>query len=276
LKTKKIYYEYNFQVKNPEVFRDILIAVLAESDFEGFTETSEGFLAYIDKKKDVEKILTDFQDFYDFTVKEILPQNWNKKWESIIQPLIIENQVYIRTSFHPEKNFPYIINIDPKMSFGTGHHETTELMIRQMLNMDFVGKTVIDIGAGTGVLSILAEQLGAQKIFAVDIDEWSFDNMKENFEKNLTEKIEAFWGDATFLKEFPKADIVLANINLNVLLDDFDYYNEALKNGGKLLMSGFLSEDIPILKKQAKKYGMKFEKVLSKNDWQSMLFSKVP
>ncbi len=274
MSTKKKYKEYSFHLNQPEVFRDIFIAELSEKGFEGFTETEDGFIAYTSEEISPDFLKEKYPVSFEYEVKDILPRNWNKKWEEQIHPLVIDNKVYIRTSFHPEENFPFVITIDPKMSFGTGHHETTELMIRQMLEMDFQEKTVLDMGAGTGVLSILAEKLGAKEITAIDIDEWAYENMMENFDLNNTKHITPYLGGATLLKDPEKFDIILANINLNILMQDFESYAKSLKKGGQLLLSGFLNQDIPVLKEKAKKFGMLFERHLEKNQWNSLRFKK--
>ena len=267
------YKEFKFALEQPDEHREILIALLSQAGFEGFVETDDGFLAYTDQDLLPEQILVSLNIPYQYTTKTVVEQNWNKTWEQQIKPLIIDEQIYIKTSFHPEKSFPYVITIDPKMSFGTGHHETTYLMIRQMLNIDFSGKSVIDMGAGTGVLSILAEMLGATEIYAIDIDKWAYENMLENFEKNNTTKIKAFHGDAQTLKQLSTVDIFLANINRNILLNDLAAYAKRLKPNGQLVLSGFYTEDIPLLTAAAKQNGMVFESKMQKNNWTSLKFN---
>ncbi len=274
MSTKATYKEYNFILEQPDIFRDIFIAELSQEGFEGFTETPGGFIAYTSKKNTPDFLRQKYPVKFEYKVNEIQPQNWNEKWEKQIRPLVIEDKIYIRTSFHPPKKYPYVIIIDPKMSFGTGHHETTELMIRQMLEMDFKGKKVLDMGAGTGVLSILATQLGAKEVIAIDIDEWAYENMIENFELNQTKSIDAYLGGAELLSKFERFDIILANINLNILMDDFDSYVKALQKDGQLLLSGFLEEDVDTLKRKADEFGMLFERHLSKNKWNSLRFKK--
>ena len=266
------YKEFKFVLEQPDATREILIALLSQAGFEGFVETDEGFLAYTNQDLLPEQILTSLDIPYQYTTKTVVAQNWNKTWEQQIKPLIIDNQIYIKTSFHPEKHYPYIITIDPKMSFGTGHHETTYLMIRQMLNMDFTGKSVVDMGAGTGVLSILAEMLGATEIYAIDNDKWAYENMLENFEKNNTSQIKAFHGDAQILTQLPPVDIFLANINRNILLNDLAAYNQRLKPDGQLVLSGFYTEDMPLLVEAAEQNGMVFEGQMQKNNWVSLKF----
>lgn len=267
------YKEFKFVLEQPDEHREILIALLSQAGFEGFVETHDGFLAYTNQDLLPELILASLNIPYQYTTKTVVEQNWNKTWEQQIKPLIIDDQIYIKTSFHPEKNYPYIITIDPKMSFGTGHHETTYLMILQMLNMNFKDKSVIDMGAGTGVLSILAEMLGATEIYAIDNDKWAYENMLENFEKNHTEQIKAFHGDAQTLKQLPTVDIFLANINRNILLNDLSAYVERLKPNGQLVLSGFYTEDIPLLVEAAEQNGMVFESQMQKNNWTSLKFN---
>ena len=267
------YKEFKFVLELPDEHREILIALLSQAGFEGFVETHDGFLSYTDQDLLPELILVSLNIPYQYTTKTVVEQNWNKTWEQQIKPLIIDDQIYIKTSFHPEKNYPYIITIDPKMSFGTGHHETTYLMIRQMLNMNFKDKSVIDMGAGTGVLSILAEMLGATEIYAIDNDKWAYENMLENFEKNHTEQIKAFHGDVQILTQLPTVDIFLANINRNILLNDLAAYAERLKPNGQLVLSGFYTEDIPLLVEAAEQNGMVFESQMQKNNWTSLKFN---
>ena len=266
------YKEFKFVLGQPNMDREILIALLSQAGFEGFVETNEGFLAYTNQDLMPEQILEYIDIPYQYTTKEIVEQNWNKTWEQQIKPLIIDEQIYIKTSFHPEKNYPYIITIDPKMSFGTGHHETTYLMIRQMLNMDFTGKSVIDMGAGTGVLSILSEMFGATEIYAIDNDKWAYENMLENFEKNHTSQIKAFHGDAQMLPQLPAVDVFLSNINRNILLNDLAAYAGRIKPGGQLVLSGFYTEDMPLLTAAAEQNGMMFESKMQKNNWTSLKF----
>ncbi len=267
------YKEYNFKINQSEQ-RDIFIALLSQAGFEGFVETAEGFLAYTGQTLQIETILKRLNIPYSYTLRTVKNENWNKIWEQQIKALVIDEQIYIRTSFHPEKNYPYVVTIDPKMSFGTGHHETTYLMIKQMMTMDFDKKTVIDMGAGTGVLSILAEYFGATEIYAIDIDEWAYNNMLENFETNQNKYIKSYFGGAEKLKDLPAVDIILANINLNILVDDFSAYVRSLKASGQLLMSGFYNDDIPVLENMAKQNGMMFVNKLVKNNWASVLFVK--
>jgi len=270
-----LYKEYSFELENPDVFRDIFIAELALNGFEGFVETEKGFLAYTNTTINPREYLSKYDTGYQFIVKEIEEENWNKTWESQIQPLEIDDFIYIKTSFHPDKDFPLVITIDPKMSFGTGHHETTYLMIQQMLNLSFKDKTVLDMGAGTGVLAILAHQFGARPVYAVDNDKWAYENMLENFAKNQAQSVQAYYGDAELLEKFPRFDIILANINRNILLNDMHKYIQKLNNGGRLVLSGFYQEDVPLLLNEAKKYGMIFEKQLQKNDWISLRLKKM-
>ncbi len=268
------YKEFDFKLEQP-VQRDIFIALLSQAGFEGFVETPDGFLAYTNENLSPELILKNFSMPYSYTVKIIKNENWNRTWEQQIKPLLIDEKIYIKTSFHPYKDYPYVVTIDPKMSFGTGHHETTYLMIKQMMTMDFNDKTVIDMGAGTGVLSILAAYFGAKKIFAIDIDEWAYNNMLENFKKNRVNTIKAYYGGAEKLNALPQADIFLANINRNVLLDDMPQYSNRLKSGGQLVMSGFYEDDRPLLETVARQNGMKFVSEMVKNNWISLKFLKI-
>lgn len=268
------YKEFNFKLEQPGM-RDIFIALLSEAGFKGFVETPEGFLAYASENIRPDEILAGVLIPYKFSVREVKNENWNKSWEQHIKPLIIDEQIYIRTSFHPQKEYPYVVTIDPKMSFGTGHHETTYLMIKQMMSMDFKNRSVIDMGAGTGVLSILSEYFGATEIYAIDIDEWAYENMLENFEKNNTKNIQTFFGGAEILEDLPTVDIFLANINRNILLEDMKAYTLHIKQGGHLIISGFYEEDVPLLDDAAKQNGMMFVNKIVKNNWTSLKFVKL-
>ena len=271
----KYYKAYNFELSDVSTMRDVYIALLSEAGFEGFAETEKGFLAYTNHEIAVEEVLSLFEGQYAFSTEEVEEENWNKSWEKQIKPLVIDNQIYIKTSFHPEKDIPTVITIDPKMSFGTGHHETTYLMIKQMMQMNFAGKSVLDMGAGTGVLSILAKKMGADSVYAVDNDKWAYENMLENFDKNNAKDVQSFLGDASILKDFPRFDIVLANINRNILLADIQYYTQKIKPNGNLVLSGFYREDIPLIETETKKYGMVFEREMEKNNWMSLQFKKM-
>ncbi len=270
----KTYKEYHFVLNDTENQRDIFIALLSQAGFEGFVETDKGFLAYTDSDIPPEAVLNHLNFNYEVSVKDVVEENWNKTWEQQIKPLIIDNQVYIKTSFHPDKDLPVVITIDPKMSFGTGHHETTYLMIKQMLSMDLLQKDVIDMGAGTGVLAILAKKMGANRIFAIDNDPWAYDNMLENFNKNKADGIKAYHGDAQTLSDLPQVDLFLANINRNILLNDLQFYVPKIKTSGVLLLSGFYEPDVPLLKSEALKHGMVFESKQVKNDWTGLKLIK--
>ncbi len=267
-----LYTEYIFKLENPDIYSEIFMAELAELGFEAFEERPDGFSAFTNKAIDFEKHLEKYHQKYSFTSRQIPEENWNKTWEKHIQPLEIDDKIYIKTSFHPDKNFQIVVQIDPKMSFGTGHHETTYLMIKQLLKMDLKHKSILDMGAGTGVLSIIANRLGASPIYAVDNDKWAYENMLENFEKNGVSEIKSFLGDAGILKDFPKFDVVLANINRNILLRDINQYINKLHKNGVLIMSGFYTEDIPIIVAEANRCGMVFEGQMQKNNWVSLFF----
>lgn len=271
----KYYKAYNFELSNASSLRDLFIALLSQAGFEGFVETENGFLAYTNQEIDVAEALSLFEGQYTFSTEEVVEENWNQSWEKQIKPLVIDDQIYIKTSFHPEKDMPTVITIDPKMSFGTGHHETTYLMIKQMMQMNFEGKSVLDMGAGTGVLSILAKKMGADSVYAVDNDKWAYENMLENFEKNDAKDVQSFLGDASILEGFPVFDFVLANINRNILLADIQYYTKKIKSGAILVLSGFYREDIPLIVDETKKYGMVFEREMEKNNWMSVRFKKI-
>lgn len=266
------YIAYHFKITPLEPAREILIAELNAVGFESFTETTDGLSAFIPKSNWQPHILHEVYilNSGEFTIvydrEEIEPINWNEKWESNFTPIEIDQKVSIRAPFHKTGHLPYNILIEPKMSFGTGHHETTHLMVQQMLNLDFTNKPVLDMGCGTGVLAILAEFLGASKIDAVDIDKWSFTNTLENIKRNNCKKIHVFHDNAQFLKD-QKYGVILANINLNILLQDMDKYLKALLPGGILVLSGFYREDLPQIEAIVLKDNLKKLPYLEKNNW---------
>jgi len=257
-----------------EYIADILASELGEIGFDSFVPTENGIIAYIQEsnfqKPDFENLLSDFPVFgkIEYSIKNIPQENWNEEWEkNFFEPIIIGNECVIHSSFH--KNIPqakYNIIIDPKMSFGTGHHETTSLMIEEILKMDFVGKKVLDMGCGTSVLTILAAMRGAKNVTAIDIDTWCVENSHENVKLNNVSNIEILLGDAKLLKGMV-FDIIIANINRNILLADIRQYAECLTNNGELYMSGFYKEDIPIIEAEANKYGLKLDCFKEKNGW---------
>ncbi len=269
------YKAFDFKLKQPEIYRDIFIAKLAEAGFEGFVETKQGFTAYTELDINPDQYLNNFDVEYTYTTSKIPEQNWNKTWEKQIKPLVIDDFIYIKTSFHPPKDYPLVLTIDPKMSFGTGHHETTFLMIQQLLELKWNNKIVLDMGAGTGVLAVLTNKFGAQQVYAVDNDKWAYENMLENFEKNQSQNIKAILGDANVLENLPRFDVILANINRNILLQDMTTYSQKLKKNGYLILSGFYLDDVPLLLHSAQKNGMIFEKQLEKNNWISLRLKKM-
>ena len=261
-------------------FTEILIAELSMLGFESFQETETGFIAHADIYPDQNQVNEAFSRYQkqaaiEFWLEEVARENWNQKWEESYKPIMVEDQCVVRASFHsPQPGIPIEIIINPRMSFGTGHHETTYLMMAAQLKLDFKSKIVLDAGCGTGILSVLAGKLGSSNITAFDNDEWVLDNIKENLKINEV-LAEVLIGTVQSLNFSQKFDIVLANINKNILLDDIPYYATLLNNGGELLMSGFYNSDIEDIVKRAEDNQLQFAESKLKNEWAMVRLSKV-
>ncbi len=267
-----IYIEYNFSITPLQPAADILIAELGEAGFESFVENETGIQAYIQKKDWFSDILKEIEVLRNSRFKiehvytEIEQENWNATWEQNFNPITVGDKCEVRAPFHAKSDVAYDIVIEPKMSFGTGHHETTHMMLQFILDNDFDGKTVLDMGSGTGVLAILAEMKGAKSLDAIDIDNWCYLNAKENVERNSCQHIRVYEGDSSLLKN-QKYDVILANINRNILVNDIPTYVKCLGKNGQLFLSGFYEEDIPLITEKCNENGLKLEKNLKKNNW---------
>ncbi len=277
-----ISYDFIIDLKKPNILSlsnviEILIAELGQMGFESFAETKNGVTAYIQKKDWHQVLLQDihilgsdeFNISYD--IEEMEKVNWNSEWEKNFQAIQVNDLVSIRAPFHARSNLKYDIVIEPKMSFGTGHHETTHLMIQQLLDLELSEKSVLDMGCGTGILAIFSEMKGAAKIDAIDIDDWCYENSLENVKKNQSKRISVYKGDASILKE-KSYNVIIANINRNILLQDLEIYAKNLAKNGVLLLSGFYREDIPKLDMEAKQNNLYLEKTLEKNNWVSLKY----
>ncbi|GLU44018.1 50S ribosomal protein L11 methyltransferase [Allomuricauda sp. NBRC 101325] len=269
-----VYLEFDFKVDPAQPASDILIAELGELGFESFVENETGVLAYILKSEWKEAnlnhlfVLQNPNFNISWTTKEIEQQNWNAEWERNFHPIIVGDRCMVRAPFHEAIEVDFDIVIEPKMSFGTGHHETTHMMLQHILDNDFEGKSVLDMGCGTGVLAILAKMKGAGETEAIDIDEWCFLNTEENVERNNCSDIKAMQGDASLLGD-RTYDVILANINRNILLEDIPVYAKCLNKGGSLFLSGFYLEDLDVISAKCAAHGLEFEKKMEKNRWVS-------
>lgn len=254
---------------------DILIALLQNLDYYAFEEQEQCLKAFIDKKDYDAEAIEDLSRklHFKYNVNEEEEKNWNEIWESNFSPVIVEDFVAVRADFHkPITNLQYEIIITPKMSFGTGHHATTYMMLNEMRNLNFAEKNVFDFGTGTGVLAIFAEKLGAERVYAIDNDEWSIENTKENIKKNKVEKIIVIKrSDAVIDQKF---DIILANINKNVLLDNMHALALQLNKKGHLLMSGLLKQDEEDIIREANKYDLQVSNKTHKLQWLLIHFVK--
>jgi ribosomal protein L11 methyltransferase len=274
------YIEYNFTITPKDTGSEILAAMLADIGFESFIETEKGLLAYIPSAKfsaeDVEKIgiLQNKEYSIKYDYKNILDKNWNEEWERSYNSVTVAGKCCVRAPFHPENpSAKYDIIIEPKMSFGTAHHETTSLMIEQILHLELEGKSVLDMGCGTSVLAVLAAKMGAASVTAIDIDEWAFNNSVENVTRNQVDKIvKVLMGDTELITE--TYDVIFANINRNILMHDIPKYIDNLSKSGILLLSGFYEADIPVVSDRAETNGMKFLSKHDKNNWIVLKFKK--
>ncbi|GAB1415194.1 50S ribosomal protein L11 methyltransferase [Paludibacter sp.] len=277
------YFEFRFEIQpNEEYIFDLLSAYLVDYGFESFDKMDDYMLAYIASEKYDEKRFEmfinefEFAKTIDFTNREILQVNWNEGWEkNFFEPIVIGDECLIHSTFH--KDLPdakYDIIIDPKMSFGTGHHETTSLMIGEILKIDFGGKSVLDMGCGTAVLAILAAKKGAESIIAIDNDEWCVENSIENIHKNNVSHIKVKFGDADSLNN-EHFNIILANINRNILLQDLKKYAACLDKYDVIFMSGFYTEDIPLIEFEANKNNLHLVAKNEKNNWAVVKFKKM-
>lgn len=262
-----------------EVVGDILAGELGEIGFESFTQEGDTLTGYVGEKRydrnELNNTLAAFPLLdVSFTVDEnlIVSRDWNEEWEkNYFKPIRIGKECIIRASFHPEEaGFTYPIIIDPKMAFGTGNHETTYLMIHEMLKTDFKDKEVLDMGCGTAVLAILAAMKGAGRVVAIDIDEWAYENACENARLNHAEQILTVLGGAEKIGDHAPFDVILANINRNILLSDMAQYVNHLHSGGTLCMSGFYKEDIPLIEKEAHRLGLTTDSIEERNNWVMM------
>jgi Ribosomal protein L11 methylase len=272
------YLEFNFKIKPLQPWNEILMAELIEIGFDSFTEEYDGILGYIQKdlfKEDELKNIYLLQNDgveISYTYQEMPNINWNEEWEKNFSPINVEDKVLIRAEFHDSDPNMHEIVIQPKMSFGTGHHPTTHLMIQQMLDMDLENKKVLDMGCGTSVLAIFAKQKGAGRTVAIDIDEWSVENSKENAARNNVE-LDIELGTADNLGK-EKFEIILANINRNILISDIPTYVSVLEDGGKLLLSGLCFFDVDDILEVCTEQNLKLEKKIQREEWGSLLLSK--
>ena len=271
---------YDFNVEPIIPGCEILIAQLSQLGFDSFQEHENGISAYVDSKISSEIDLKDIQIFnteefkISFEINSVEKQNWNIKWESNFDPIYVDNICCVRAPFHPKSDYKYDLVIEPKMSFGTGHHETTSMMISFILANEFTNSSVCDIGSGTGVLAILAEQRGANRIDAIDIDNWCYLNSLENIKRNNSKNINIFEGEVEKLMHF-NYDNIFANINLNVLLNDICIYAKMLNKNGVLYLSGFYKKDINKIEQEARSSALKLIETKQENDWVSLKLSKV-
>lgn len=276
------YLEFNFRtLPCTETVNDVLSAILADVGFDSFVESNNGITAYIRKElADEQAIKEAIANFpiactsITYTWEESEDKNWNEEWEkNYFQPIIIHNRCIIHSTFHQDiPTMEYDILINPQMAFGTGHHETTSLVIGELLDSDLKDKSVLDMGCGTSILAILARMRGAKPITAIDIDTWCVENSKENIELNNVSDITVELGDASILAGKGPFDVVIANINRNILLNDMKFYVARMNPGATLYMSGFYTEDIPLIKEEAERLGLSFVHHKEKNNWAVVRF----
>ena len=274
------YTEVDIRLKQVNPFADILVARLNEIEFESYTEDENGVKAYVQThlldENAVKEIITEVAELCElsYTIEKIKQVNWNEQWEKNFDPVHINDKCVIRAHFHAA--FPAIeqeIIITPKMSFGTGHHETTSLVMNEMFGIDFLAKSVLDMGSGTGILAILAAKLGASSLIGIDFDKWAFENAVENAELNSVENIKFIHGDADAIGD-DKFDVILANINRNIILQDIDTYVGAMNLQSEILFSGFLKEDIPLILEKSEQLGLELVVSKHKNKWQMLHLKK--
>lgn len=269
-----------------EIEADILDALLCEIGFESFESTETGVWAYIKKELFQKDLINEAVSQYDFTSKItwndefIEGRDWNEEWEkNFFKPMVIANRCVIHSTFHTDyPKLEYDITIDPKMAFGTGHHSTTNLIVTELLSMNLGNQKIIDMGTGTGILSIVSVLHGAESAIGIEIDEAAYVNAVENIELNsVQDKISILHGDASILEQYEdgKFDIVLANINRNVILSDIEKYSRVLKSGGKMLLSGFYYNEIPMLIEKAKEYSLTKAYSKEDNNWALLVLNKL-
>jgi len=276
------YYELLFTTITTEDYQqDLLINALGEIGFDTFEELEFGFKAYIPTdnfdEQQLKEHLLPYQDMFTFSYEiALIPQkNWNEVWESNFEPIEIGDKIFVRATFHPARSeFPYEIVIDPKMAFGTGHHQTTSMMLELILENDFAGKKVLDMGCGTGILAIMAAKLNAAEITAIDYDPVCYDSTIENSALNHVTNIIPLCGSKEAIPD-EQYDTILANINRNILLDQMERYAQVLKPGGEIYFSGFYeSPDLEIITDEARKRGLKYITHKKTNDWVAAKFVK--
>lgn len=275
------YLEYTFSGFKDENAAEILIALLNNAGYTGFLESGHQLKAYIGAADRDEKLLgilleelKDHTGELEFTSTGIPETNWNAKWESEFEPVKVGSDVYIRAPFHPhEQGFVHELIIEPKMSFGTGHHETTRLMVKSMLKIDLTAKNVLDMGCGTGVLAILASKMKSATVLGIDIDEWACRNSIENAAVNLCDNIYIEKGDVSAVSN-RRFEVILANINRNVLLRDMKLYHKVLQPGGILVISGILLQDKKMIMDEAARYKLTCQESREENNWLSIIFQK--
>lgn len=278
------YYKVRFDL-NPctETETDVLAALLCDAGFESFEPDCKGVSAYIRQELYEPSVVNDAIAAYPFsssikvTEELIEGQDWNSEWEKhYFKPIVFEDRCVVHSSFHTDyPKAEYDIVIDPKMAFGTGHHETTSLMIHRILSADMRGKNVLDMGTGTGILAILSAMRGAGNVVGVEIDPPAYENAKENVAVNGEERIDIRLGGVDAVKEVEYFDYVLANINRNIILADIGSYAKALKSGGTMLLSGFYIHDVDMIVEAAGKYGLQKLSVLSQKDWANLMLIKL-
>ena len=277
------YLEVTFTVSPiSETANDIIAALAAELGFESFVESEQGTIGYVPINQYDEQALNEaLADFpmpdtkVTFTTCEMEDKNWNEEWEKhFFEPIVVDSRCVIHSTFHkdyPKADFDIIIN--PQMAFGTGHHQTTRLIISYLLDIELSGKTVLDMGCGTSILAILASMRGAKALTAIDIDEWCVNNSIDNLALNGIDNIKVFQGDASSLASEGPFDVIIANINRNILLADMQYYVARMNQGGEIYFSGFYESDLPMIQTEAERLGLRYISHRVEKDWTAAQFA---
>ena len=269
------------EIHNPVEFTDVLIAELDQLGYDSFEETDLGIKAFVVEldfdEEELKGLQQNYEDLFEFTytIAELEKKNWNEEWEKNFEQTIVNDDCIVRASFHiPEKEYKYEIIITPRMSFGTGHHGTTTMMLLHEMDINMEGKNVLDAGCGTAILAIMAKKRGASQIFAYDIDDWAYDNSADNLSLNNAEDIQLAQGDVSVASQNAPYDIILENINKNVLLKDIPAFANILSKNGYLVLSGFYENDIEDLLEVASKHGLKVDDQKELRKWVSLRLIK--